>query len=235
MGEILIRDLSKVYDAPGKKRFEAVSGVSFALKKGECLSLIGESGSGKSTIARLLIGLEPPTSGSILMDGEEMTAWDRKEWRRHRARIQAVFQDSTGTLNPRLSVRSNAQIALKNLTDMNAEQRRERILELMDMMRLNQRLLKTPTSALSGGEQRRVALLRALSIHPDYIVLDEMTSGLDLVNTGRVLDALEIYLRRYECGCLLITHDMNVAYRLSNRIIQLAHGRIVGTAVREEE
>lgn len=232
MGEIVVDHLCKTYSMPGMPRFEALKDVSFSLKKGECLALIGESGSGKSTIGRMLIGLDKPTSGTMQLNGERMDLWNQRQWRGHRREIQAVFQDSTGTLNPRLSVQHNAQIAMKNLTDLNRSERKQRIAELMELVHMSPRLLKTPVSALSGGEQRRIALLRALSVRPDFLVLDEVTSGLDSVNTRRVLDALEICLREHSCGCLLITHDMRVVDRLADRVIELSHGEIVAIAKR---
>lgn len=232
MGEIVVRNLCKTYHTPGLPRFEALRDVSFSLQKGECLALIGESGSGKSTIGRMLIGLDKPTSGSMLLNGEAMELWTVRQWLAHRREIQAVFQDATGTLNPRLSVDHNVQIAMKNLTSLSRAERKARILELMELTQMNPRLLKTPTSALSGGEQRRIALLRALSVRPDFIVLDEVTSGLDSVNTRRVVDALDICLREYTCGCLLISHDMRVVDRLADRVIELSHGEIIGKATR---
>lgn len=233
MGKIVVKNLCKTYYTPGMPRFEALNNVSFELNKEECVALIGKSGSGKSTIGRILIGLDTPTSGNIYLNGEATEKWTPRQWRTHRREIQAVFQDATGTLNPRLSVEHNVQIAMKNLTKLNRQERKARIIELMELTHMNTRLLKTPTSALSGGEQRRIALLRALSIRPDYLVLDEVTSGLDSVNTRRVLDVLEICLQEYSCGCLLITHDMCAVECLADRIIELSHGEIIGKAVRK--
>lgn len=233
MEKIVVKNLSKTYRTPGMPRFEALKDVSFELKKGECLALIGESGSGKSTVGRILMGLDTPTKGSIYMNGEAMENWTPRQWREHRKQIQAVFQDATGTLNPRLSVEHNVQIAMKNLTSLRRPQRKARILELMELTHMNPRLLKTPTSGLSGGEQRRIALLRALSIRPDYLILDEVTSGLDTVNAQRVVDVLEICSREYSYGCLLISHDMRIVERLANRIVELSQGEVIGTATRK--
>mgnify|MGYP000257906585 CR=1 FL=1 len=219
--------LTKIFTQRGKNPFKAVNDVSFTLKKGETLGIVGESGSGKSTIARLLIGLERPTSGEILLDGENIAKWSYGQWRSHRTKIQAVFQDATGSLNRRRSVEHNLEEALRNLTKLSSQERKQRILELMDLTATNRKLLDTPTKNLSGGEQRRVALLRALAVRPDYLILDELTSGLDLISQKAIREVLEAYHREYRCSYFLITHDMKFAYRLSQRIYELESGQIV--------
>lgn len=176
---------------------------------------------------RLLIGLERPTSGEILLDGENIAKWSYGQWRSHRTKIQAVFQDATGSLNRRLSVGHNLEEALRNLTKLSFGERKQRILELMDLTATSRKLLDTPTKNLSGGEQRRVALLRALAVRPDYLILDELTSGLDLISQKAIREVLEAYHREYRCSYFLITHDMKFAYRLSQRIYELESGQIV--------
>ena len=226
MAEIQIRNVSKDFlDASGKP-FHALKDISFTWNKGENISFTGESGSGKSTIARLLIGLERPTSGEILLDGENIAKWSYGQWRSHRTKIQAV-EDATGSLNRRRSVEHNLEEALRNLTKLSSQERKQRILELMDLTATNRKLLDTPTKNLSGGEQRRVALLRALAVRPDYLILDELTSGLDLISQKAIREVLEAYHREYRCSYFLITHDMKFAYRLSQRIYELESGQIV--------
>lgn len=190
MAEIQVRNVSKEFlDASGKP-FRALRDISFTWVKGENISFTGESGSGKSTMARLLIGLERPTSGEILLDGENIAKWSYGQWRSHRTKIQAVFQDATGSLNRRLSVGHNLEEALRNLTKLSFGERKQRILELMDLTATSRKLLDTPTKNLSGGEQRRVALLRALAVRPDYLILDELTSGLDLISQKAIREVL---------------------------------------------
>ncbi|HJK36803.1 MAG TPA: ATP-binding cassette domain-containing protein, partial [Methanocorpusculum sp.] len=186
-----------------------------------------ESGSGKSTMARLLIGLERPTQGKILIDGEDTGKWTYNQWRRHRTKIQAVFQDATGSLNRQFSVARNLEEPLRNLTKLTSQERKARILELMDLTATSRKLLDTPARNLSGGEQRRVALLRALAVRPDYLILDELTSGLDLISQKAIREVLEAYHREYRCSYLLITHDMKFAYSLSQRIYELERGQII--------
>lgn len=227
MGKIEVKHVSKQFIDHSGKMFTALKDISFIWKNGDNISFIGESGSGKSTLARLLIGLESPTKGEIFLDGENTDQWGYNQWRKHRTKIQAVFQDASGSLNHQLSVGKNLEEALKNLTVLSKTERKKRILDLMDLTKTNEKLLETPAASLSGGEQRRVALLRALAIRPDYLILDELTSGLDLISQKAIREVLELYHQEYRCSYMLITHDMKFAYRLSQRIYQIADGQII--------
>lgn len=227
MGKIEVKHVGKQFMDHSGKMFASLNDISFIWKNGENISFIGESGSGKSTLARLLIGLEHPTQGEIFLDGEITNQWRYNQWRKHRTKIQAVFQDASGSLNNQLSVGRNLEEALKNLTVLTKTERKGRIGDLMDLTKTSKKMLETPTTSLSGGEQRRVALLRALAIRPDYLILDELTSGLDLISQDAICEVLELYHQEYRCSYMLITHDMKFAYRLSQRIYQIADGQIV--------
>lgn len=227
-----INQVSKTYYDEKQRPFQALHDISFHWTDGENIAIIGESGSGKSTLARLLIGLEKPTLGSILMNGENTAAWNRSTWRKKRQTIQAVFQDASGTLNPSRSVFHNVEEALCNLTDLSKDQRKERIENLMELTRMRPELLKVPTRQLSGGEQRRLSLLRALAIHPKYLVLDEMTSGLDSISTNSVMEVLEKYHQEYGCTYFMITHDKQIAYRIADHIFEIQKGVFVREANR---
>ncbi|WP_312093103.1 dipeptide/oligopeptide/nickel ABC transporter ATP-binding protein [Aminipila sp.] len=232
MEGIIVQNVFKFYGTKKEASFAALKGVDMQLNPGEYVALVGESGSGKSTIARLIIGLEKATSGHILLDGEDTGGWNYKRWRSNRKKIQAVFQDTSGTLNPRLSVYQNVEQALVNLTSLSKKQRRERIFELMALTNMDRRLLEVPTRQLSGGEQRRLSLLRALSIRPDYLILDEVISGLDLISADAVLKVLEKYHEEYSCACLFVTHDKESAYRISDRILEINNGKIMREAIK---
>jgi len=227
MDGVVISDVSKRYFDRRGNPFMALDQVSFEWERGENLAIIGESGSGKSTLARLIIGLENPTKGKIYIDGSDCSQWNFKRWRKERRRIQAVFQDASGTMDQAYSVYHNVEEALKNLSDLNAGERRKCIEELMQLTHMSQKLLQVPVRQLSGGEQRRLSLLRALSLHPDYLVLDEVTSGLDLISADAVLTVLEKYHEQYGCAYLLITHNKQNAYRIANRILEMQKGAIV--------
>ena len=227
MEGLLTEQLCKSYPGRKKKNFPVLNHVSIHLEPGSFTSLVGESGCGKSTLARILTGLEAPDSGRILLDGKDATHWRQKDWRPQRRRLQAVFQDASGTLNPALSAYHNVEQALLNLTDLTRHQRRERIESLMSRTDMDPGLLKTPVRLLSGGEQRRLSLLRAISIRPAYLILDEVLSGLDLICADTVMSLLKQYHREYHGTVLLITHDMDSAYRLSGKIYRMQNGQIV--------
>lgn len=234
MDGVVISDVTKRYaDAQGNY-FQALRGVSLTWQKGENLAIIGESGSGKSTLAKLIIGLEKPSSGQIRIGGEDVATWSFRRWRRERTHLQAVFQDAAGTMDPTCSVSHNMEEAMKNLTVLGKSQRRDRIEELMALTNMSRSLLEIPVRRLSGGEQRRLSLLRALSIHPDFLVLDEVTSGLDLLSADAVLSVLERYHNAYGCSYLLITHDKQNACRLADRILEMEQGRIVRVGIRTQ-
>ena len=216
MDGLIAEHISKTYVGAHGLSFAALRDVSIHLEPGSFTSLVGESGSGKSTLARLLVGLEPPDQGTISLDGEDTSGWSTEDWRKRRTKLQAVFQDASGTLNPMRSVRSNVEEAMVNLTSLSKRQRRERIGKLMELTHMEERLLEVPARQLSGGEQRRLSLVRAMSIRPKYLVLDEVLSGLDLISADAVMRVLEQYHREFDCAFLLITHDMDSAYRLSD-------------------
>ena len=232
MEQITVTHVSKDFPDASGKPFHALRDISFTWTKGENISLMGESGSGKSTLARLMIGLERPSEGRILINGVDTTKWSLREWRKYRGKIQAVFQDAGGTLNPSWSTSQNVEEALVNLTDFSPSQRKKRIAELMEQTGLSQSLLDTPVRKLSGGEQRRLALLRSLSISPEFLILDEVTAGLDLISTEAVLQLLEKYEQEHDCAYLVITHDIQVASRLCEVIYEIEHGKFTKKAVR---
>ena len=234
MEGFVVDQVSKTYIDEKQMPFQVLHDVSFSWSAGENVAVLGESGSGKSTLAQLLIGIEKPNSGTITWNGEDITRWKASTWREKRKYIQAVFQDASGTLNPARSAYHNVEEALRNLTELDRRQRRARIEELMELTHMDAHLLQIPVRQLSGGEQRRLSLLRALPIHPQFLVLDEVTSGLDLLSADAVLQVLERYLEEFGCAYLLITHDRQTAYRISSRILELNQGVFVREAVRTE-
>lgn len=226
MGEIVVQKVNQVYHNETQGDFHALSDINLRLEKGESLAIEGESGSGKSTLARLLIGLEKPASGTILLDGEDITRWNYYAWRKRRKKIQAVFQDSSGTLNPARTAYANVEEALVNLTEQNKTERKRHILNLMDAVQMDYRLLETPVRQLSGGEQRRLSLLRAIAVEPDYLIMDEVTSGLDLISTDAVLTLVENFVKLTGSSCIFITHSRKNAVRIADRVLIMRDGRI---------
>ena len=232
MEGFVVDRVSKTYIDETQRPFQVLHEVSFSWSAGENIAILGESGSGKSTLARLMIGLERPSEGRVLINGVDTTKWGLREWRKYRGKIQAVFQDAGGTLNPSWSTSKNVEEALVNLTDLSPSQRKNRIAELMEQTGLSKSLLDTPVRKLSGGEQRRLALLRSLSISPEFLILDEVTAGLDLISTEAVLQLLEKYEQEHDCAYLVITHDIQVASRLCEVIYEIEHGKFTKKAVR---
>ena len=220
----------RYYDSNGNL-FTALEDVSLRWERGQSIAVMGESGSGKSTLARLMVGLEKPVAGEIAIDGQSTRGWSNRQWRRCRTDLQAVFQDERGTLSRGRSVMQNAEEALCNLTNMNRKQRERHIRELMARLGLDEKLLETPVRMLSGGEQRRIGLLRALAVRPAFLILDEVTASLDLLSTDAVVRLLQAYQKEHDCGYLLITHDRSVAVRLCSHMIEIDHGKIIHEAV----
>lgn len=232
MERIEIVDVSQRYIDNRGELFTALNHVSFIWYAGESVAVMGESGSGKSTLARLIIGLEKPSSGQVRFDGKDTAGWSFHKWREHRTQLQAVFQDAGGTLSPGRSVLQNAEEALCNLTVLSKQQRLERVTALMELMELSSKLLDIPARRLSGGEQRRVGLLRALAVQPKFLILDEVTAGLDLISTEAVLRVLENYQTEYSCNYLIVTHDVGTASRLCTKLYEFEHGQIIHQSVR---
>lgn len=233
MERIEIADVCRRYTDNQGELFTALNHVSLIWNAGESIAVMGESGSGKSTLARLLIGLEKPSSGQVRFDGEDTAKWSFKTWRKQRTELQGVFQDASGTLSPGRSVLQNAEEALCNLTDLTKKQRLERITALMELLGLSTKLFDTPTRRLSGGEQRRVGLLRALAVMPKFLILDEITAGLDIFSTESVLCVLENYQMKYSCNYLIVTHDASTASRLCTKLYKFEHGQIIKQFVRK--
>ena len=213
MDRIELDNLTRTYyDAQGET-FCALDHASLIWEQGHSIAIMGESGSGKSTLARLMIGLERPSEGRVLINGVDTTKWGLREWRKYRGKIQAVFQDAGGTLNPSWSTSKNVEEALVNLTDLSPSQRKNRIAELMEQTGLSKSLLDTPIS-------------------PEFLILDEVTAGLDLISTEAVLQLLEKYEQEHDCAYLVITHDIQVASRLCEVICEIEHGKFTKKAVR---
>lgn len=224
MEGIVIENLYKTYQRGKETTLPVLKNINMTIHKGEFVSIIGESGSGKSTLSRLVMGIEYHDSGTLTIDNKNWKDMSPNEMRNFRKNIQAVFQDSSGTLNPNISTYKNVEVALKNLTNLSKEERKNTIMALMGRFHMSTELLKTPVKRLSGGEQRRLSILRAFSIKPKYLILDEVLSGLDLISSNLVTDLLKDYQNEYGCSYLFITHDIQSAYRLSDKILLLEEG-----------
>ena len=205
----------------------AVQGVSLEVRRGETLGIVGESGCGKSTLARMLVGLDRPSEGAIRFGGEDVTAL-RGEARRGLARrIQYVFQDPLSSLNPRKTIRQILEAPLHHLLAMPGEDRKARLEELMDAVRLRPEFLERYPHEFSGGQAQRIGIARALAAAPDLIVLDEPVSALDVSVQAQILNVLQDLKRRFALTYVFISHDLAVVESVSDRVAVMYFGRIV--------
>lgn len=208
------------------KRHQVLSDVSFSVGAGEVVGLVGISGSGKSTIARCILGLERPDAGAIGWSGQSLA--DRSVRRTARGQIQAVFQDPRSSLNPRWTIRQALSEPLSNFFPAQTSTVREsRLIELLEMVMLTRDLLGRYPYELSTGQCQRVCIARALAPDPKLLVLDEPLSALDVSVQARLLDLLGDLHRRTGISYLLITHDFAVVSDICQRIIVLNDGRVV--------
>ncbi|WP_245309925.1 ABC transporter ATP-binding protein [Bradyrhizobium jicamae] len=205
----------------------AVDSVSFDVAPGETLGLVGESGCGKSTVARCLVRLLDPTGGSIRYAGKEIATLDPHALKPFRRDIQMVFQDPTASLNPRLSVRSMVEEALMLHTKYAPKERRARVEELMHEVGLGRDLLDRYPHELSGGQRQRVNIARAIATNPRFVVLDEPTSALDVSLRSRAILLLENLREHHGLSYLFISHDLATVKYLASRVAVMYLGSIV--------
>jgi oligopeptide/dipeptide ABC transporter ATP-binding protein len=212
----------------------AVESVSFDVASGETLALVGESGCGKSTVARCLLRLLNPTAGSIRYDGTEIASLDSDAFLPFRRDIQMVFQDPTASLNPRLSARRMVDEALMLHTGLTAAERRDRVDELLEEVDLGRGLGDRYPHELSGGQRQRVNIARAIATNPRFVVLDEPTSALDVSLRSRAILLLEKLRDRLGLSYLFISHDLATVRYLAGRVAVMYLGTIVEVAATRE-
>ena len=217
-----------VRERNGKKlSVNAVDNVSFTIPPGTSCALVGESGSGKSTLARLICRIELPDSGDVLLDGQNLLKLTAEEMRRKRCDIQLVLQDSAGALNPSIRIADSIAEPMKCLLKLDKAVVAERVKALSSRVGLSEEHLRRFPHELSGGQQKRVCIARALSVSPKLIVFDESTSGLDVTVRKQILDLLCNIQREEQCAYLFITHDIDVALYMADHVMVMKNGKIV--------
>ncbi|MEU9028510.1 dipeptide ABC transporter ATP-binding protein [Streptomyces sp. NPDC048383] len=230
-----VRDLVKHYPLTQGVLFrkqvgavKAVDGVSFALARGETLGIVGESGCGKSTVARMLVNLERPTAGAISYKGEDLTRLSGKALKAVRRNIQMVFQDPYTSLNPRMTVGDiigepyeiHPEVAPKG-------DRRRKVQDLLDVVGLNPEYINRYPHQFSGGQRQRIGIARGLALRPEVIVADEPVSALDVSVQAQVINLLERLQDEFDLSYVFIAHDLSIVRHISDRVGVMYLGRIV--------
>ncbi|GAB2456826.1 dipeptide ABC transporter ATP-binding protein [Xylanimonas ulmi] len=236
---IEVKDLTKVFRIRGSRPgagvdFTAVDSISFSLPRGSTLALVGESGSGKSTAANMVLGLLEPTSGRVDFDGVDVTSLTGKEAFRFRRRIQPVFQNPYGSLDPMFSIYRTIEEPLRVHQVGDAKARESRVRELLDMVALPASMMRRFPNELSGGQRQRIAVARALALNPEVIVLDEAVSALDVLVQAQVLTLLNDLQAQLGLSYLFITHDLAVVRQIADKVCVMEKGRIVEQGVTDE-
>lgn len=212
----------------------AVDDVSFAVDKGETLGLVGESGCGKSTTGRAILRLHEPTAGTVLFKGDDIVRYSKKQLKEIRKDMQIVFQDPYSSLNPRMDVRHLIEVSLEINGVHDANERLERVKEVMDVVGLEQRLLNSYPHELDGGRRQRVGIARALILNPSFIVMDEPVSALDVCIQAQILNLLMKLQEKRGYAYLFISHNLSVVKHISDRIAVMYLGKIVEMSTYDE-
>ena len=218
----------------GRPLAVAVDDVSLEIMPGECLGLVGESGSGKSTVGRLLLRLIDPTAGSIEFDGRDITGFSRRSMRDLRRDMQAVFQDISGALNPKMTIGQLIAEPLHFHQGVDRKHAAERCTQMLELVGLSRHHLGRYPYELSGGQRQRVSLARALAVEPKLLVLDEPVSALDVSTQSQAVNLLSDLQERLGVAYLFIAHDLFVVHHVSHRIAVMYLGAIVEVGAAEQ-
>jgi ABC-type oligopeptide transport system ATPase subunit len=213
-----------------KKTVKAVNGVSLTISRGETLGLVGESGCGKSTLVRTILGLHKATSGTVRLNGQELTSLSRGQRRATSALMQVVFQDPYSSLDPRMTVHEIVAEPLR----INRQYSKTRVAELLDQVGLSREMATRKAAEFSGGQRQRIGIARALALQPELLILDEPVSALDVSIQAQVINLLQDLQAELSLAYLFIAHDLSVVRHLSHRIAVMYAGQFVEEGDRDQ-
>ncbi len=214
--------------------FKAVDDVSFSLRKGEVLGLVGESGCGKSTLSRSLMGLLPVNEGQIIFNGEDLARLPAKDWTRVRRQIQMIFQDPYGSLNPRMNIGDMLMEPMRAHHIVPKAELKKEAQRLLDLVHLPSDSLQRYPHQFSGGQRQRLGIARALALRPQLIVCDESVSALDVSVQAQILNLLKELQQEFQLTYLFISHDLNVVHYIGDRVMVMQAGHIVESGPAEQ-
>ncbi|MBG9542313.1 ABC transporter ATP-binding protein [Cytobacillus firmus] len=235
--EILqVKDLQQYFPIKGGvfgrtvNHVKAVDGVNFTIYEGETVSIVGESGCGKSTTGRAILRLDEPTGGEVIFQGTNLLSKSKREMRSIRKDLQVIFQDPFASLNPRRSIGQTLEEAMGILNVVPKANRRRRAIELLEQVGLKEEHIDRYPHEFSGGQRQRIGIARALAVEPKLIICDEAVSALDVSVQAQVLNLLKKLQKEYGLTYLFISHDLGVVRHISDRIIVMYLGKVVEIA-----
>jgi len=235
-GDVILRveDVVKHFPVGGFSGdvVRAVDGVTFDVKRGETLGLVGESGCGKSTLGRLISALHPVTSGRILFEGQDISKLHGKRLRAMRQHLQIIFQDPFGSLDPRMTVGDILAEPLANFNVGHGKERQKMVQDLLNVVGLNPNFTNRYPHEFSGGQRQRIGIARALALQPSLIVCDEPISALDVSIQAQIINLLQDLQKEFKLTYIFIAHDLAVVRHLSTRVAVMYLGKIVEVANR---
>ena len=241
MSEVVfkINNLKKYYEInmglfAKPKVVKALDDISFEVRKGEVLSIVGESGCGKSTTAKLMLKIEEPTSGEILFEGKDVTKIEGEDLKDYRKKVQIIFQDPYSSLNPRWKVGQIISEPLVLNTDMSKHEIKDRVLYLMEKVGMDREWYHRYPHQFSGGQRQRIGIARALALNPDVIICDEPVSALDVSIQAQVLNLLLDLQEEFSLTYVFISHDLSVVEHISDRIVVMYFGEMAEQGTVEE-
>ncbi|MFV0463929.1 MAG: ABC transporter ATP-binding protein [Nostocoides sp.] len=231
---VRVEGLGKVFRGRNGRTVRAVHDVNFTIAAGACLGIAGESGSGKSTVARMLVGLETPTTGDVWVAGQQLAeSPSAAERRAHARRVQMVFQDPYSSLDPRQSIGASLDEVQRVHFDRTSAQRRARSLQLLDAVGLDEGYAKALPRTMSGGQRQRLVIARALSVEPSVLVLDEAVSALDVSTQAQILNLLKDLQEEFSLTYIFISHDLSVIRQVSDEVLVLYLGEVMENSAAE--